>query len=427
MKASPVTDVKVSSVVPASVTGENKPRHLTAMDLAMKLHYVRAVYFFKGTRDFTLTDLKDNMFPLLQLQCYGHVAGRIRMPDNDSSAPALPFIRCNDSGTRVVEAKVDGFTVEEWLDLEDRSIDHQYLVYDHVLGDPDLIFSPLVFLQITQFKCGGFSIGLSWAHVLGDVLSASTFMKTMGQLLSSYGPPKLVYPTKSVLTSHAIGQGHDDNDDDEAISIKKIESVGEYWLPTNKWNMRRFVFNFSHDQTDRLMAKYAGPNQPFSEVDVLYALMWKSLLNIRGDKETNVITICDRKMSSTCWNDDLVISVVERKDEAVEISELAALIAGKKIEENGVIKRMIEQDKGSSDFITYGANLTFVNLDMVDMCHDFEIKGAKPDFVNYTIHGVGDKGVVLVFPKGKLARIVSVVMLEEDLAKLKVEVNNLIM
>ncbi|XP_010439020.1 PREDICTED: protein ECERIFERUM 1-like [Camelina sativa] len=418
MEASPVTGVRLSSVVPASVVGENKPRPLTPMDLAMKLHYVRAVYFLKGKRDFTVSDLKTTMFTLLQ--SYHHVSGRIRMPenDNDPSGLALPYIRCNDSGIRIVEANVEEFTVEKWLDLEDRTIDHRFLVYDHVLG-PDLFFSPLVFLQITQFKCGGFSIGLSWTHVLGDVFSASTFMKTLGQLMSGHGLPELVYPKTPELTSH--------DHNGEAIAIKKIESVGNCWLLANKCNMGRYNFNISLNQLDRLMAKYTTQvDQPLSEIDILYALIWNSLLNIRGETDTNVITICDRKKSTSCWNDDLVISVVERKDERIGISELAALIACGKREENGVIKRMIEEDRGSSDFITYGANLTFVNLDMADM-YEFEIKGEKPDFVNYTIHGVGDKGVVLVFPKEKSARIVSVVMPEEDLAKIKDEVTNMIM
>lgn len=150
MEATPVTGVRLSSVVPASVVGENKPRQLTPMDLAMKLHYVRAVYFFKGPRDFTVVDLKTIMFTLLQ--SYHHVSGRIRMPDNDNnpSALALPYIRCNDSGIRIVEANVEEFTVEKWLDLDDRSIDHRFLVYDHVLG-PDLNFSPLVFFQVYTY------------------------------------------------------------------------------------------------------------------------------------------------------------------------------------------------------------------------------------------------------------------------------------
>ncbi|CAL9226708.1 unnamed protein product [Arabidopsis halleri] len=415
MEGSPVTSARLSSVVPASVVGENKLRLFTPMDLAMKLHYVRAVYFFKGIRDFTVAELKNTMFTLLQ--SYHHVSGRIRMSDNDPSASAIPYIRCNDSGMRIVEANVEEFTVEKWLDLDDRSIDHRFLVYDHVLG-PDLTFSPLVFIQITQFKCGGLSIGLSWAHVLGDLFSAATFMKTLGQLMSGHGPTKLVYPETPELTSHAHNG--------EAISIEKIESVGQYWLLTNKCKMGRYIFNFSLNQIDRLMAKYTTRDQPFSEVDILYALIWKALLNIRGKTNTNVITICDRKKSSTCWNDDLVISIVEKNDEMIGISELAALIAGEKREENGVIKRMIEEDKGSSDFITYGANLTFVNLDMIDM-YEIEIKGGKPNFVNYTIHGVGDKGVVLVYPKQNFARIVSVVMPEEDLAKLKEEVTNMTM
>ena len=136
------SSIKLSSVVPATVTG-GEAHEMTDMDLAMKLHYIKGVYFFDSdaVEGITMYDLKKPMFPLLQL--YFHAAGRIRRSDT-----GRPFITCNDSGLRIVEASCEE-TVEEWLAMameDDSGFD--CLAYSQPLGDPDLCFSPLIFLQV---------------------------------------------------------------------------------------------------------------------------------------------------------------------------------------------------------------------------------------------------------------------------------------
>ncbi|CAK9186587.1 unnamed protein product [Ilex paraguariensis] len=139
----------LSSVVPASVTGEDKVQELTNMDLAMKLHYLRGLYFFKNdaVRGLDISDLKKYMFQCLVF--YYPTTGRIRRSEN-----GRPFIKCNDTGVRIVEAQCSK-TVDEWMDMKDDSLNDQ-LLYSHVLG-PDLGFSPLVFIQV----CNPFSVSLS--------------------------------------------------------------------------------------------------------------------------------------------------------------------------------------------------------------------------------------------------------------------------
>lgn len=129
---------RLSSVVPAKVTGDNKDFELTNMDLALKLHYIKAVYFFQSeaVRGVSAHDLKEPMFRCLEF--YFTASGRIRR----SEETGRPFIKCNDGGVRVVEAQCDK-TVHEWL----ASNDHHSLAYDQVLG-PDLPFSPLIFVQV---------------------------------------------------------------------------------------------------------------------------------------------------------------------------------------------------------------------------------------------------------------------------------------
>lgn len=139
---SSVRDLKLSSVVPAKVTG-NKDHHLSDTDLSFKLHYIRALYFFHPTPSITIQELKKPMFDLLEL-CYP-ASGRIRRSDDDSKRP---FIKCNDGGVRVVEAFSD-ITLDDFLALTPNDRDYDSLVYSQCLG-PDLGFSPLLHVQVSK-------------------------------------------------------------------------------------------------------------------------------------------------------------------------------------------------------------------------------------------------------------------------------------
>ena len=145
---------RLSTVVPSSVTGE-VDYALADADLAFKLHYLRGAYYYPPgdvARGLTTKVLKDPMFPWLD--DYFPVAGRVRRAEEGAPAPAggqpeaaarRPYIKCNDCGVRIVEAKCDR-DMADWLrdDAPDRV---RQLCYDKVLG-PELFFSPLLYVQV---------------------------------------------------------------------------------------------------------------------------------------------------------------------------------------------------------------------------------------------------------------------------------------
>lgn len=80
-----------------------------------------------------------------------------------------------------------------------------------------------------------------------------------------------------------------------------------------------------------------------------------------------------------------------------EEGALAELIAKKKIDEGGEIEELVEKSREESDFVAYGARLTFVDLEEANL-YGLELEGQKTIHVNYEIGGVGENGVVLVLP-----------------------------
>ncbi|XP_021283602.1 protein ECERIFERUM 2 [Herrania umbratica] len=413
---SPVSGRRLSSVVPAEVTGDNKDFELSNMDLAMKLHYIKGVYLFQSeaVRGVSAKDLKEPMFRWLEF--YFTASGRIRR----SSGTGRPFIKCNDAGVRIVEAHCDGKTIDEWLATNDHSLDH-LLAHDQVLG-PDLGFSPLVVLQFTWFKCGGISIGLSWAHVLGDAFSASAFINLWGQIMAGQVPPKSLQvhnPEKSELPTSVSRK---------PLSLKKVDPVGDCWLTANSHNKQTYSFHVTAKQLHHMVSSTRDPSQTYniSHFEILSAMIWHSLSKIRGDMGPRIVTICSNNSlirENEMPSNGMIFSTVEA-DFSVskgEVTELAKLIAEKRMPENGLIEELL-RDEARSDFIVYGANLTFVDLEEANL-YGLELKGKRPMFVNYTINGVGDEGTVLILPgpekEGGSGKIVTMTLPEDQLAKLK--------
>lgn len=130
---------------------------------------------------------------------------------------------------------------------------------------------------------------------------------------------------------------------------------------------------------------------------------------------------CDREITQVS-NNGQVISIVEANNVKVSKSnvlELAKLIAEKSVDETKVVEELMEKENGTLDFVVYGANLTFVNLEEANI-YGFELRGKKPIFASYNISGVG---VVLVLagPENLNGRIVNLVLPEDQIEGFKYE------
>ncbi|XP_073105615.1 protein ECERIFERUM 26-like [Elaeis guineensis] len=378
---------KLSTVVPGSVTGETIVYELANIDLVMKLHYLRSVYYFKANEiidNLTIQDLKGPMFPWLDV--YHPVSGRIRRTDN-----GRPYVKCNDCGVRIVETKC-GVTLEEWLEIKDSSRWRQ-LVPEKVLG-PDLQFSPLVFVQFTRFKCGGMAIGFSWSHVLGDAITATNFINLWAQLLSGGSPKCQPIHNHKIKTEKTLIKSPTSL---ELLSVKQVELVGDPWLSLNNSKMATYSFQITEAKIKQIQAKESSQVSSF---EIISALIWQCLAKIRKDKEPTLVTICKNdpsvKRSWLLSNEQKIGTVVsDFFPSKVAVSELASIIAKQQVIETKMIEDLVEGESGTPDFIIYGANLTFIDMEGVPL-YELELKDQKPIHVDFSIDGVGDEGAVLV-------------------------------
>ncbi|KAL2893091.1 Protein ECERIFERUM 2, partial [Bienertia sinuspersici] len=279
-----VFDKRLSSVVPGKITGENKTYELKGIDLAMKLHYIKGLYFFTNTLTsgsegenatssfINIQEIKKPMFDWLI--SYFKASGRIRLSSLETGD--RPSIKLNDAGIRIVEAR-SSKSIDEWLTMENFPAFNHQLVYHNVLG-PDLAFSPLICIQVTWFKCGGISMGLSWAHVLGDGLSASEFMNMLGQYIQGH----LQKPETLVHVDHPQSNYPPSDPAQEPITVKRVNPVDNHWaLPTN-CKIGTHIFHLTSQQLSKLHS--AVHNSERNEIsttiqsfEVITAIIWKSI------------------------------------------------------------------------------------------------------------------------------------------------------
>lgn len=423
-----VYGLKFSSVVPGRMIGENKSQELKHIDLAMKLHYLKGLYFFPNNNNnlISIDKLKIPMFELLV--SYFMACGRIR---SSSDPEARPVIKLNDAGIRIVEAQ-SSKTVDEWLAMEEFFSLQDQLIYGCALG-PDLGFSPLVFIQLTWFKCSGISVGLSWAHILGDVFSASAFMNNLGQHLQGQKAQILAFPDlpKPEYPLRSPSQ--------DPLSLKRVDPVHDHWVAPTNCKMLTHFFSLSSTQLDEMLSRVHGPKVDEERMgkyfEVISAIMWKTIAKIRKELEPKNVTICRPKSlnrEQVIPYNGQVISTIEADFSAsrANVLELVSLINENTVNESDMVEEMVERDKGKFDYIVYGANLTFVDMEDASI-YGFKVEGERPIFASYTIGGVGEEGCVLVLPRPKdgnngddREKLVVVTLPEYELDEVKNELKN---
>ncbi|KAH7835465.1 hypothetical protein Vadar_026329 [Vaccinium darrowii] len=430
-----VYGIKLSSVGPGRVTGQNVVHEPTNMDLAMKLHYLRAVYYFRSeaVEGLTTPRLKEPMFTWLNQ--FHATCGRFRRSEVESGRP---YIKCNDCGVRIIEAQCVK-TLDEYMEMMEEeeegenghSLLHKLLVSNQVIG-PELPFSPLVLLQFTMFACGGMSVGLSWAHVLGDAFSAADFINVWGQIMAGHQPaqPHKLAQLRTKIESYPSPL----EPSKDPRSVKRVGPVGDHWMVSNHSKMEAFSFHVTATQVSQLQSKVFGPNgaNQIPVFESLCGVIWKTVAKVRNGPEPKTVTVVKsdpRGRKTGSLGNGQFISIVEADFSILEASpkELAELVIHQAMDERRMIEEVVERDQGLSDLIAYGVNLTFVDLWEANL-YGLELKGEKAANVSYMIDGIGDEGVVLFLPGPKDdskdrngEKVVTVIMPEDQIMVLKSE------
>ncbi|KAF8662604.1 hypothetical protein HU200_056204 [Digitaria exilis] len=403
-----VHSYRLSTVVPSSVTGEEVNYELTDADLLHKLHYLRAVHVFRapapGVAALTIRELKEPMFPWLDL--YFPVSGRLRRRE-EAADGERPYVRCNDCGVRIVEATCDA-TVDEWMEAEAaRGGQCKVLAYDKVIG-PELFFSPLLYVQVTSFKCGGMALGFTWAHLIGDIPCAATCFTTWANILSGkkvVPAPTLRDPLTSPPPPGPLPTGVAAAPPSAVVKVTAAP-VGDHWAVPTTHDMVPFSFHVTEQQLKSLQLQL-GASRHVGTFELVAALTWRALAGIRGlDEEdaTRTVTVV-KTIDDTAngggrlglTNEHRIGHVVATSPAVTDVAKLAALLAGVSLADAATVAA--EAAAMADDVVVYGANLTLVDAEGVDV-YGMELGPWRPAHVEYAVDGVGDGGAVVVHRDG---------------------------
>ncbi|CAH8294960.1 unnamed protein product [Eruca vesicaria subsp. sativa] len=407
----PIYNMRLSTVGAARPTETGATHEPTGLDLAIKLHYLKAAYIYmpEMARDLTVKHVKDAMFTL-----FDHIAwttGRLWRRDS-----GRPYIKCNDCGARFVEGECN-FTVEEWLSKPDRSAD-EFLVYHRPVG-PELPFSPLIYVQMTRFKCGGLAFGLSWANIMGDSFSLHYAYSLWAKALLG---EKIFAPETSTIERKNLNPNPTFKDPE---SIKRVDPVGDLWITPNNKKMSNYCFNLAI--ADKISPHFpANGDDQIPVFEILAGIIWKCIARVREEPEPVTVTIIrkdpnDQKPIRSIRNGQMISSVhVDFPVAEASVDELVRSIE-KATDERSGIDEIGESCGGSLDFVVYGAKLTFVDLCEVDL-YEAKVMGKSPESVYCNVEGIGDEGLVVVYAAAKSEeRVVMMTLPEEEMERVKSE------
>ncbi|GFZ01985.1 HXXXD-type acyl-transferase family protein [Actinidia rufa] len=109
------------------------------------------------------------------------LAGRLRRGGEEGGAELE--IVSNDSGVRLFEARISK-TLAEFLDLEDREREatEAEIVFWNDIDEQNPQSSPLLYVQVTNFQCGGYSIGISCSLLVADPMAITSFLRRWAKI-----------------------------------------------------------------------------------------------------------------------------------------------------------------------------------------------------------------------------------------------------
>ncbi|CAI8615261.1 unnamed protein product [Vicia faba] len=206
----------------------------------------------------------------LALVPYYPLAGRLK----ESKLRCLQ-IECSGDGVWYVEASTDCTLGSVNFFDEIESIPYSNLLPDDIPKIEDV--DPLVQMQVTQFGCGGFVIGLVFSHSICDGLGAAQFLNAVGELARELDKPTI----KPVWYRNfsPFPQAH---------AVPKLPLAGPPKTPHYK---------LVHSNIDMTMDQINGLKKQFQQVtrrgcstfEIIAALFWSSRTRaINFDPNTQV-------------------------------------------------------------------------------------------------------------------------------------------
>ncbi|KAG8472818.1 hypothetical protein CXB51_034626 [Gossypium anomalum] len=189
---------------------------------------------------------------------YYPFAGRLREGPNRKL-----IVDCTGEGVLFIEADADVSLVDFGDELYPPFPCAEELLYD-VPGSNGLLNSPLLLIQVTRLKCGGFIFAHRFNHTMGDGIGLSQFMTAVGEIACGALVP----------STPPVGKGPENG------TI----------IPTDNLVCRSFLFRQSHISS---LHRFVPHNLRCSTFDILSACLWRCRTKaLELDPNENVRLVC---------------------------------------------------------------------------------------------------------------------------------------
>ncbi|XP_030520765.1 hydroxycinnamoyltransferase 1-like [Rhodamnia argentea] len=432
--------VKVQSTLTAvssKPVGAGQAYKLSVRDHAMGGHSVHLIFYYRdipfGT--FDLDPLRVSLSETLSL--YPPATGRLARDGNGNWE-----VKWSDAGIRVLQAKV-GASLDEWLRSADGIEERDLTVWEDMPQDPH-IWSPFR-IQISEFEGGGVAMGLSCTHLHADLTTAARLFQSWSQVhrrVPVRHPPRFPDSPPAPLRSPT----HPDSllPDSPSVSPPSFTSSAQ---------MSSSTFKFSDQTMAGLVSEVSELCPDATPFDVVAALFWTRIIELKQPRNSrgrwiakiavDTRGVLREKLPLGFFGNAMQFSPVEALSEdgnGCELWQTVKLVhdcvLGIQEGENRSASEQFESRKedGGARFVSsakaYGPQLTIVSMEHMagdasvgggrwsEMYEAMFVDGERPIHVSVGVGNAKGEGLIMVVPEEGLGRSVTVVLPEEEAARL---------
>ncbi|PIA31828.1 hypothetical protein AQUCO_04800017v1 [Aquilegia coerulea] len=279
-----IIDVKESTMVRPAEDTPKRNLWNSNVDLVVPRMHTPSVYFYRPNGSPTFFDshvLKEALSKALVP--FYPMGGRL-IRDEDGRIE----INCNGAGVLFVEAVTDSI-IDDFGDFAPTLELRQLIPTVDYSGD--ISSYPLLVLQVTQFKCGGVSLGVGMQHHAADGASGLHFINTWSDMARGIDLTIPPFIDRTLLKAR----------DPPTPTFKHIEyqpppSMKVPLSQTDPNAIAVAIFKITREQLNILKAKSKNGGISYSSYEMLSGHVWRSACRARGlpdDQETKLYIATD--------------------------------------------------------------------------------------------------------------------------------------
>jgi hypothetical protein len=191
---------------------------------------------------------------------YQPIAGRLHAGVDGGFA-----IKCSGEGVSFVAASADCAMEDTEFSVGSvvatALLDELATYYEDTAGGCPLIADPLLMVQVTEFRCGGFVVGVTWSHALADAAGMGQFLQAVGELSRGLPHPSVI-PVRWDKTLAAI--------------VPHSGAVAQCFKGVRPIEMAQLSVHVPSSATDKIKDSFRhGRRDTCTVFEVVSAMLWQ--------------------------------------------------------------------------------------------------------------------------------------------------------